>query len=158
MTNINNPTPTTVKNNARVKAFDLMVEMFGQAYGLDKVHRIGDTEIAVEVDTAPTGEPIYAVYSPTVKDYCDRTTKTKTIKAYDLTAEVNAYNALLAKREADKAEAAEKKAAKVKADKAKREANAKAKAEHAKAKADKVDALTAYKNARLNDVTVKAKT
>lgn len=152
MTNINNPTPTTVKNNARVKAFDLMVEMFGQAYGLDKVHRIGDTEIAVEIDTAPTGEPIYAVYSPTVKDYCDRTTKTKTIKAYDLTAEVNAYNALLAKREADKAEALTKKTAKVAKDKARREANAKAKAEHAKVKAD---TLTEFKRRKMaEDVSV----
>lgn len=143
MTNSNNPTPTTVKNNARVKAFDFMVEIFNQAYGLDKVHRIGDTEIAVEIDTAPTGEPIYALYSPTVKDYCDRTTKSKTIKAFDLTAEVNAYNALITKRETDKAEALTKKNEKIKADKARREANAKAKAEHAKAKAD---TLTEFKN------------
>lgn len=143
MTNINNPTPTTVKNNARVKAFDLMIEMFGQAYGLDKVHRIGDTEIAVEIDTAPTGEPIYALYSPTVKDYCDRTTKNKTIKAFNLTAEVNAYNALVAKREADKVEALTKKNEKIKADKARRDANAKAKAEHAKVKAD---TLTEFKS------------
>lgn len=152
MTNIKNPTPTTVKNAVRVKAFDIMTEVLGQAYGLDKVHRIGDTEIAVEVATAPTGEPIYAVYSPTVKDYCDRTTKTKTIKAFDLTAEVNAYNALLAKREADKAEALTKKAAKVAADKAKREANAKAKAEHAKAKAE---TLTEFKHRKMaEDVNV----
>ena len=143
MTNIKNPTPTTVKNNARVKAFNLMVEIFGQAYGLDKIHRIGDTEIAVEVDTAPTGEPIYALYSPTVKDYCDRTTKSKTIKAFDLTEAVNAYNATLDKRVKEAEETAERKAKKIADDKAKREANAKAKAEHAKAKAD---ALTEFKN------------
>lgn len=143
MTNIKNPTPTTVKNNARVKAFYLMVEIFGQAYGLDKVHRIGDTEIAVEVDTAPTGEPIYALYSPTVKDYCDRTTKSKTIKAFNLTEAVNAYNATLDKRAKEAEETAERKAKKIADDKAKREANAKARAEHAKVKAD---ALTEFKN------------
>lgn len=131
----NTVTPTTVRNAARVKAFTQMTEAFSAVYGAENVYRIGDSEIAVKVDTAPTGEPIFATYSPTVKDYCDRETKTKTIKAYNVTAEAEAYAAKVAEREAKAAESAEKKAAKVAADKARREANAKAKAEHAKAKA-----------------------
>ena len=151
-------TPTTVKNETRTAVFETMRVALATAYGAENVFRIGDTEVAVKVGNAPTGEPIYATFAPTVKDYTDRTTKNKTIKAFDLTAEVDAYTAKVAEREVKAVEAAAKKADKVKADTARREANAKAKAEHAKAKADKVDALTAYKNARLNDVTVKAKT
>lgn len=122
-------TPTTVKNNARTKAFDVMVNAFTQVCGADGVVRVGDTEIAVQVDTAPTGEPIYALYSPTVKDYCDRKTPTKTIKAFDLTAEVNAYTAVVEKRKVDAEEAEKRKAKKMELDKARREANAKARAE-----------------------------
>ena len=151
-------TPTTVKNETRTAVFETMRVALATAYGAENVFRIGDTEVAVKVGNAPTGEPIYATFAPTVKDYTDRTTKNKTIKAFDLTAEVAAYEETLAKRKAKAEETAERKAKKIETDKARREANAKAKAEHAKAKADKVDALTAYKNARLNDVTVKAKT
>lgn len=151
----NTVTPTTVKNNARATAFDVMVSAFTGAYCAEKVFRIGDSEIAVEVDTAPTGEPIYAVFAPVIKDYCDRTTKTKTIKAFDLTEAVNAYNATLAKRAKEAEETAERKAKKVAEDKAKREANAKAKTEHAKAKAD---ALTEFKKRKMaEDVNVKVK-
>jgi hypothetical protein len=151
----NTVTPTTVKNNARATAFDVMVSAFTGAYCAEEVFRIGDSEIAVEVGTAPTAEPIYAVFSPVIKDYCDRITKTKTIKAFDLTAAVNAYNATLDKRAKEAEEAAERKAKKVAEDKARREANAKAKAEHAKAKAD---ALTAFKNRKMvEDVNVKVK-
>ena len=131
-----NLTPTTVKNKARLTAFKRMYEIYCQAYGGNKVFCIGDSEIAVEIDTAPTGEPIYATFSPVVKDYCDRTTKTKTIKAFDLTAEINAYTATLEKRAKEEAEAKAKKAEKIAKDKAQREANAKAKAE-AKAKREK---------------------
>lgn len=124
-------TPTTVKNETRTAVFETLRIVLANAYGPENVFRIGDTELAVKVANAPTGEPIYATFAPTVKDYADRVTKTKTIKAYDLTAEVNAYTAKVVDRETKAAEAAEKKAAKIKADKARREANAKAKAERA---------------------------
>lgn len=124
-------TPTTVKNETRTAVFETLRVVLANTYGTENVFRIGDTELAVKVANAPTGEPIYATFAPTVKDYADRVTKNKTIKAYDLTAEVNAYTAKVADRETKAAEAAEKKAAKIKADKARREANAKAKAERA---------------------------
>lgn len=125
------PTPTTVKNSVRNSTFTRMIEIFGNAYGEDNVHRIGDSEIAVRVDTAPTGEPIFATFSPTVKDYCDRKTNTKTIKAFNLTAEIAGYENKCTTR-TEKAEAnAKRKAEKIARDTA---ARAKAKAEREKAK------------------------
>ena len=156
MTNIK--TPTTIKNEARVAAFEALRVALAEVYGAENVFRVGDTEVAVKVADAPSGEPIYATFAPTVKDFVDRATKTKTVKAYDLTAEVEAYEAKVKGREVKAAEAAEKKAVKVAADKARREATAKAKAERAKAKADKADPLTEFKERKLNDVTVKVKT
>lgn len=148
-------TPTTVKNQVRPECFEGLKLALSQVYGADNVYQIGDTEIAVKVGISPDDKPIYATFSPVVKDYCDRQTRTKTIKAFDLTAEVNAYKALLDKRETDKAEALAKKNAKIEADKAKREATAKAKAEHAKVKAD---TLTEFKRRKMaEDVNVKMK-
>ena len=155
MTNVK--TPTTIKNETRTAVFEALRVALAEVYGTENVFRVGDTEVAVKVANAPTGEPIYATFAPTVKDYCDRTTNTKTIKAYDLTAEVEAYERKVAERDTKTAEAKAKKAEKIKADKARREANAKAKAERAKAKADKADALTEFKNRKLNDVDVKGK-
>ena len=127
--------PTTIKNEVRTEVFEALRVALTEVYGAENIHRIGDTEIAVKVAEAPTGEAIYATFSPTIKDYCDRTTKTKTIKAFDLTAEVNAYEKTLTERKAKAEETAERNAKKIESDKAKREATAKAKAEHAKRKA-----------------------
>jgi hypothetical protein len=129
-------TPTTVKNQVRTECFEGLKLALSQVYGADNVYQIGDTEIAVKVGISPDDKPIYATFSPVVKDYCDRATKTKTIKAFDLTAEVNAYNATLDKRAKEAEETAERKAKKIAEDKARREANAKAKAEQ-KAKREK---------------------
>lgn len=129
-------TPTTVKNQVRAECFEGLKLALSQIYGAENVHQIGDTELAVKVGISPDDNPIYAIFSPIVKDYCDRTTKTKTIKAFDLTAEVNAYNATLGKRAKENEETAERKAKKIAEDKARREANAKAKAEQ-KAKREK---------------------
>lgn len=114
-------TPTTIKNESRELAFKTMVEIYKAHYGENKVFIIGDSEIAVEVNTSPDGKPIYATYSPTIKDFCDRKTKTKTIKAFnvnELAAQyVNKVNERKAKAEEDKA----KKEAKIKFDKELRE-------------------------------------
>lgn len=126
-------TPTTVKNNVRSETFAQMVEIFSSKYSENKVYRVGDTEIAVEVATAPTGEPIFATFSPTIKDYCDRKTNTKTIKAYDVAANVKAYENTCANRVIKAEVAAKAKAEKIARDKT---ARAKAKTEREKAKTD----------------------
>lgn len=123
-------TPTTIKNESRELAFKTMVEIFREHYGENLVFIIGDSEIAVQVDTSPDGKPIYATYSPTVKDYCDRKTKTKTIKAFNVHELAAQYANKVNEREAKAEENRVKKEAKIKRDKELRE---KRKAEREKA-------------------------
>jgi len=114
-------TPTTVKAVARTKAFETLIDVMRKCYGAENVHIIGDSEIAVKVDTSPEGEPIYSTYSPTIKDYCDRTTKTKTLKAFDPSIAENEYKEKCAEREKKAETARENKAKKIKADNERRE-------------------------------------
>ena len=72
----------TILNEARTKAFDKLVEII-TANHTGMVYIVGDSELAIQVDTAPTGEPIYATISPTMKPYQGRRTSQKYIKAYD---------------------------------------------------------------------------
>lgn len=116
-----NKTLTTVKNETRQIAFSTMVEIFTAHYGKENVFITGDSEIAVKVNTAPTGEPIYATYSPTVKDYCDRTTKTKTIKAFNVNEVAAQFANKVNEREVKAEEIKQKKEAKIKRDKELRE-------------------------------------
>ena len=106
-------TPTTVKNETRIEAFARMCEIYASAYGENNVFRIDDSEIAVRVSTSPTGEPIFATFSPTIKDYCDRKTKTKTIKAFDLTKAIEDYEKKCAIRTAETLAKAKKKEEKI---------------------------------------------
>ena len=113
--------PTVVKNRTRAAVFQTMVKIFIAEYGEDNVTRIGDSEIAVKVATAPTGEPIYSLFSPMIKDYCDRKTNTKTIKAFDVTAERKEYVKHCEEREAEAKRKAEINKKKIERDKAARE-------------------------------------
>jgi hypothetical protein len=121
-------TPTTIKNEARALAFKTMVEIFRQHYGENLVFIIGDSEVAVQVDTSPDGKPIYATYSPTIKDFCDRKTKTKTIKAFNVNEAAAQYANKVNEREVKIAEEKAKKEAKIKRDKELREQRKKEKA------------------------------
>lgn len=123
-------TPTTIKNETRELAFKTMVEIFQKHYGENSVFIIGDSEIAVQVDTSPDGKPIYSTYSPTIKDFCDRKTKTKTIKAFNVHELAAQYANKVNEREAKAEENKAKKEAKIKRDKELRE---KRKAEREKA-------------------------
>ena len=93
----------TIENNARKSAFERMVLIFTQEYG-DFVHVVGDSEIAVRVDTSPDNEPIYATFSPKIKPFRERKTPNKTIHVYDVEKEEMAYQ----KKKASQAEKAEK--------------------------------------------------
>ena len=127
-------TPTIVKANARKIAFETLVNAMVATYGKDKVFIIGDSEIAVQVDISPTNEPIYVTYSPTVKDYCERTTKTKTIKAFDPIAEMTAYQEKCEEREKKAEITKENKQKKIEADKKRRETTRQARLEKEKEK------------------------
>lgn len=121
-------TPTTIKNESREIAFKAMVEIYKAHYGESKVFITGDSEISVEVNTSPDGKPIYATYSPTIKDYCDRKTKTKTIKAYNVNEVAAQYANKVNEREIKAEENKAKKEAKIKRDKELREQRKKEKA------------------------------
>ena len=114
-------TPTTIKNESREIAFKTMVEIYKAHYGENKVFIIGDSEIAVEVNVSPDGKPIYATYSPTIKDFCDRKTKTKTIKAFNINEVAAQYANKVNEREAKAEEDKAKKEAKIKRDRQLRE-------------------------------------
>lgn len=114
-------TPVQVMNSVRPTAFDALVKAMASVYGEDKVYVIGDSEIAVKVADAPTGEPIYARYSPTIANYTERRTKSKVMKAFDAPAEAAKYRA---KKEEDAKKAEE--SAKLKAEKTARDTKARA--------------------------------
>ena len=126
-------TPVQIMNEVRPFAFDALVKAMTAVYGEDKVFRIGDSEIAVKVADSPDGKPIYARYSPTIANYTERTTKSKTIKAFDAPAEAEKYaesQKIKAEEAAKNAETKAKKTARdteARAKKAQRIADARAK-------------------------------
>ena len=84
-------TPVQVMNSVRPSAFQSLVKALSAVYGEENTYIIGDSEVAVKVADSPDGKPIYARYSPTIANYTERTTKTKTIKAFDAPAEAKKY-------------------------------------------------------------------
>ena len=114
-------TITTQKNITRAKAVAEMVEIFKSHYGEENVYIIGDSEIAVKVDETDMGEPIFATFSPTVKDFQNRKTPKKTIPKFDPVALAEEWQKKLIKREEEKAEKAKAKEEKIRRDKELRE-------------------------------------
>ena len=114
-------TITTQKNITRTKAVAEMVEIFKSHYGEENVYIIGDSEIAVKVDETDMGEPIFATFSPTVKDFQNRKTPKKTIPKFDPVALAEEWKKKLIKREEEKAEKAKAKEEKIRRDKELRE-------------------------------------
>ena len=110
-----NPTPTTIKNNARAKAVSMLKSLIP-----DHI-QIGDSEIAIPIDTAPTGETIYATISPTVKDYCERKTPNKTIPAFNPIAKKEKWENHNAQRAEEAEQTKKAKAEKIERDRKARE-------------------------------------
>ena len=104
-------TPVQVMNSVRPTVFQNLVKALSAVYGEENTFIIGDSEVAVKVEYSPTGEPIYARYSPTIANYTERTTKSKTIKAFDAPKEAAKYRT---KKEEDAKKAEE--SAKLKAE------------------------------------------
>ena len=132
-------TPVQVMNDIRPVAFDALVKAMSAVYGEDNVFRIGDSEIAVKVADSPDGKPIYARYSPTIANYTERTTKTKTIKAFDAPEEAKKY----AESQKNKAEEAAKNA----------EITAKKKERDAKVRAEKAQKIAEARAAKVGGIT-----
>jgi hypothetical protein len=133
-------TPVQIMNTVRPDAFKNLVKAMTMVYGEENIFQTGDSEIAVKVDTSPDGKPIYATYSPTIKNYTDRKTSTKMMTAYDAPAVAKKYAESVKKKEEEAAKNAEIKAKKTAKDKADREKRA---AKIAEAKAKKKEGETA---------------
>lgn len=118
-------TTTAIKAAIRETAFSDLVTMFSEIYGADSVSVVGNSEIAVGCGIVKDKdgferECVFTV-KPVVKDYEDRKTATKTIKAYDRLDEAEAYEA----EKSEKEKKAEEKA-KAKAEKKARDEKARA--------------------------------
>ncbi len=128
--------PTALKNDVRDKSFQTLLELLTEKFGSDCVSIVGNSEIAVGFDDVQTADgftqEICFTVKPVIKDYADRKTATKTIKAYDRFDEVEAYEVNKTEKERKAEERAKAKADKIARDK-------KARAERAKAKAEKSD-------------------
>lgn len=130
-------TPVQVMNTVRPEAFAKLVDALTAVYGEDAVFIVGDSEVAVKVSDSPNGEPIYATYSPTIRNFTNRTTKTKTMTAYDAPKMAENFKAKCAEREQKEKENAEIKAKKQERDKKAREQKAKLIAEARAKKGEK---------------------
>ena len=118
-------TTTAIKTAIRETAFSDLITAFSEIYGADSVSIVGNSEIAVGCGIVKDKdgferECVFTV-KPVVKDYEDRKTATKTIKAYDRLDEAEAYEA----EKSEKEKKAEEKA-KAKAEKKARDEKARA--------------------------------
>lgn len=110
-------TITTQKNLTRIKAVKEMTDIFSNFYGKENVYIIGDSEIAVKVDVTENGEPIFATFSPTVKDFQNRKTPKKIIPKFDPVTLAKNWEEKVSQRETEKEEKAKAKEEKIRRDK-----------------------------------------
>lgn len=84
-------TSVTVKNEVRKNVVPILKKMLIAEYGEDKVFQVGASEFAAIVAESSDGEPIYATFSPMVKDYQRRKTPKNEFFAYDGLKEQEKY-------------------------------------------------------------------
>lgn len=113
-----NSTPVQVMNAVRKEAFDDLCSILSQYY---EIGQTGDSSLVINVGTSPTGEPIYAEISPTIKNYITRITPKKTILAFDFEQATADYTSKVEERKKKAEEIAKKKAEKIVKDKERRE-------------------------------------
>jgi hypothetical protein len=124
-------TTTAIKTAIRETAFSDLITAFSEIYGADNVSIVGNSEIAVGCGIVKDKdgfehECVFTV-KPVVKDYEDRKTATKTIKAYDRLDEAEAYEAEKSEKEKKAEEKAKARAEKnARDEKARAEKKAKA--------------------------------
>ena len=120
-------TQTAIKNKVRAAMLDKIIQMFSAEFGEDRISVVfsGEsttTEISigvVDIETESGLAEICVNLKPVVKDFEDRVTQSKTIKAYERLCEEDFYKA----KQEEKRETAKKKA-KAKADKIARDKKA----------------------------------
>ena len=107
-------TPVQIMNAVRPSAFERLCKAMRTEFSDDEIFITGDSEIAVKIGVSPDDEPIYATYSPTVRNFTTRQTKSKTMMAYNAPKMAAAYKEKCVKRAEE-----EKKAAEIKEEKKK---------------------------------------
>lgn len=111
-------TPVQVMNAVRKTTFDDVFSLLSQYY---EVGQTGDSTFVIKAGVSPTGEPIYAEISPTIKNYVMRKTAKKVIPAFDFSDATSAYVDKTEERKKKAEEIAKKKAEKIAKDKERRE-------------------------------------
>lgn len=124
-----------IKEAIRVEAFDSVVEAMKAKYGEENVTIVGKSEVATAVLLIETMEGFImeacVTFSPTVKDYKERTTEKKFFSEYDRKYEGGIWQEKVekdAKKNAEKEEKAKKNKEKVEKEKAEAKAKKEAKA------------------------------
>lgn len=117
-------TPVQIMNAVRPSAFERLCKAMRTEFSDDEIFITGDSEIAVKIGVSPDDEPIYATYSPTVKNFTTRQTKSKTMIAYNAPKVAAKYAEKCVKREEEAKKDAELREKKKKKDAEAREKRA----------------------------------
>lgn len=115
-------TYTTIKNEIRATATEMLEKALREMYGDAVVGKSGTSEIVLDFgEDDETGNRRYVTFAPTVKEFRDRKTTSKSFKAFDGKKAVDDYVEAMRKKAEKAEEDKKKKEEKIAADKALRE-------------------------------------
>lgn len=115
-------TYTTIKNEIRATATEMLEKALREMYGDVVVGKSGTSEIVLDFgEDDETGNRRYVTFAPTVKEFRDRKTTSKSFKAFDGKQAVSDYAESIEKKARETEEKRKAKEEKIAADKALRE-------------------------------------
>lgn len=115
-------TYTSIKNEIRATATEMLEKALREMYGEAVVGKSGTSEIVLDFgEDDETGNRRYVTFAPTVKEFRDRKTTAKSFKAFDGKQAVSDYAENLEKKAREAEEKRKAKEEKIAADKALRE-------------------------------------
>ena len=115
-------TYTTIKNEIRATATEMLEKALREMYGNAVVGKSGTSEIVLDFgEDDETGNRRYVTFAPTVKEFRDRKTTAKSFKAFDGKKAVSDYAESLEKKAREAEEKRKAKEERIAADKALRE-------------------------------------
>lgn len=115
-------TYTTIKNEIRATATEMVEKALREMYGDVVVGKSGTSEIVLDFgEDDETGNRRYVTFAPTVKEFRDRKTTSKSFKVFDGKQAVSDYAESIEKKAREAEEKRKAKEEKIAADKALRE-------------------------------------
>ena len=115
-------TYTSIKNEIRATATEMLEKALREIYGNAVVGKSGTSEIVLDFgEDDETENRRYVTFAPTVKEFRDRKTTAKSFKAFDGKKAVSDYAESLEKKAREAEEKRKAKEEKIAADKALRE-------------------------------------